>query len=165
MAKAMVYTFLAIAFIIILFSPTKRHVHRPVGLNRRLAHRFTFDPLVSRNERWTEDGGELSENIAYDQYFQDDGLLNTSLRLMSLFPLLDNSPKDGKISFEELGVWISQQAIDRLSYRTNRLMSWHDKNGDGVISFGEYLPQFTPEDIGKPFFKDGWTERRVPIRS
>ena len=66
-----------------------------------------------------------------------------------MFPLLDNAPKDGLISAKELGGWIEQQAIDRLSYRTDKIMAWHDKNGDGAISFSEYLPQFTEDDIGK----------------
>ncbi|GMI76456.1 hypothetical protein like AT4G27790 [Hibiscus trionum] len=164
-AKAMVYTFLAIAFIIILLSPTKRRGHHPAGLNRRLARKVSFDPLVTRIERWREDDG-LSINMSYVPDVgdvPDDGILNTTSRLMILFPLLDNSPKDGKISAKELGVWISQQAIDRLSYRTNKLMSWHDKNEDGAISFNEYLPQFTPEDIERNSMAHGdagwWMEQ------
>ncbi|GMI95285.1 hypothetical protein like AT4G27790 [Hibiscus trionum] len=155
MAKAMVYTFLAIAFIILLLSPSKWHSRQPIGLHRRLAHRVSFDPLVSRIERWTDEKGS-NENITYvpevedaQEYFQDDGILNTTLRLVILFPLLDNAPKDGKISVEELGAWITQQAVDRLRYRTDRVMSWNDKNEDGAISFAEYLPHFTPEDIEK----------------
>ncbi|KAK8511888.1 hypothetical protein V6N13_073720 [Hibiscus sabdariffa] len=146
MAKAMVYTFLAIAFIILLLSPTKRHGHHPLGLNRRLAHKVPFDPLVTRMERWTEDQG-WSQNITYVPEVGGDGTLNTTSRLIILFPFLDIEPKDGKISALELGVWIRQQVVDRLNYRTNKLMSWHDKNGDGAISFSEYLPQFTPKDI------------------
>ncbi|MBA0610719.1 hypothetical protein Godav_011526 [Gossypium davidsonii] len=153
MAKAMVYTFLAIAFIIFFLSPSKRHDHHRMCLNRRLAHKVSFDPLVSRIERSTDDKG-LSKNTTYvpevddaQEYFQDDGVLNTTLRLMILFPLLDNAPKDGYISAKELEAWISQQTIDRLSYRTYKAMFWHDKDGDGAISFSEYLPQFSTKDI------------------
>ncbi|KAK8496343.1 hypothetical protein V6N12_009511 [Hibiscus sabdariffa] len=153
MVKAMVYTFLAIAFIVLLLSPNKWHRHRSMSLNRRFGHKVPFDPLVSRIERWKEDKGS-NEKFTYvpetedaEEYFQDDGILNTTLRLVILFPLIDNAPKDGKIGAEELRVWITQQAVDRLRYRTDKMISWHDKNGDGAISFHEYLPHFTSKDI------------------
>ncbi|PPR80506.1 hypothetical protein GOBAR_AA40208 [Gossypium barbadense] len=169
MAKAMVYTFLAIAFIIFFLSPSKRHDHHRMCLNRRLAHKVSFDPLMSRIERSTDDKG-LSKNTTYvpevddaQEYFQDDGVLNTTLRLMILFPLLDNAPKDGYISAKELEAWISQQTIDRLSYRTYKAMFWHDKDGDGAISFSEYLPQFSTKDIEKNSMAHGdagwWMEQ------
>lgn len=163
MAKAVVYTFLATAFIILfVFFQNKRHGHHTrSGLSRRLGYKAPhFDPLVARLERSAEEKG-LSyhvdpEHISYvpevadaDEFFGDDGTLNTTLRLMILFPLLDSAPKDGLISAKELGAWIGQQAMDRLSFRTNKVMSWHDKNGDGAISFSEYLPHFNENDIGK----------------
>ncbi|XWS48594.1 hypothetical protein CRYUN_Cryun13aG0089900 [Craigia yunnanensis] len=160
MGKAVVYTLLATAFIILfVFSTNKRHGHTRLGLTRRLGYKAShFDPLVSRIERSAEEKG-LSyhvdlEQISYvpevedaHEYFDDEGNLNTTLRLMILFPLLENAPKDGLISAKELGAWIGQQAVDRLSYRTDKVMAWHDKNGDGAISFREYLPQFTEDDI------------------
>ncbi|XVF10104.1 hypothetical protein REPUB_Repub07fG0154200 [Reevesia pubescens] len=162
MAKAVVYAMLATAFIILfMFSPNNRHGHSRSVLNRRLGYKAPrFDPLVSRIERSAEEKG-LSyhvdpEHITYvpevedaSEYFDNEGNLNTTLRLMILFPLLDNAPKDGSISAKELGAWIGQQAIDRLIYRTDKIMAWHDNNRDGTISFTEYLPQFTEDDIGK----------------
>ncbi|XP_021291767.1 calumenin-B [Herrania umbratica] len=163
MAKAVVCTLLATAFIILfVFSQNKQHGHHTrSGLSRRLGYKVPhFDPLVARIERSAEQKG-LSyhvdpEHISYvpevadaHEFFDDDGALNTTLRLMILFPLLDNAPKDGLISAKELGAWIGQQAIDRLSFRTNKVMSWHDKNGDGAISFSEYLPHFNENDIAK----------------
>ncbi|KAE8675587.1 Calcium-binding EF hand family protein, putative isoform 2 [Hibiscus syriacus] len=142
MEKAMVYTFLAIAFMVLLslFSRQRSH-HHPMGLNHRLAHKVSFDAMVLRIERWTKDKGP-DKNISYVPYvedargyFQDDGTSNTMLRLMILFPLLDNASKDCKINAEELGVWITQQVVDRMRYRTdNKEMAWHDKNRDGAIN-------------------------------
>ncbi|XVE58339.1 hypothetical protein DITRI_Ditri04bG0162200 [Diplodiscus trichospermus] len=162
MAKAVVYTLLATAFIILfVFSPNKRHGHTRFGLNRRLGYKAPhFDPLVRRIARSAEgkglsyhaDPGHISyvpEVEDAQEYFDDAGNLNTTLRLLILFPLLDDAPKDGLISTKELGAWIGQQAIDRLSYRTDKVIAWHDKNGDGAISFHEYLPQFTEDDIDK----------------
>ena len=163
MGKAVVYTLLATAFIILsVFSTNERHGYTRLGLSRRLGYKAPhFDPLVSRIERSAEEKGlsyhvDNPEHISYvpevedaHEYFDDEGNLNTTLRLMILFPFLDNAPKDGLISAKELGGWIEQQAIDRLSYRTDKVMAWHDKNGDGAISFREYLPQFTEDNIGK----------------
>ncbi|XWS50322.1 hypothetical protein CRYUN_Cryun12cG0078500 [Craigia yunnanensis] len=161
MAKAVVYTLLATAFIILfIFFSNKLHGHTPLGLSRRHGYKAPhFDPLVSIIERSAEEKG-LSyhvdpEHISYvpevedaHECFDDEGNLNTTKRLMMiLFPLLDNAPKDGLISAKELGAWIGQQAIDRLSSKTHKVMSWHDKNGDEAISFNEYLPQFTEADI------------------
>ncbi|XVF53364.1 hypothetical protein PTKIN_Ptkin05aG0093400 [Pterospermum kingtungense] len=172
MAKAVVYILLATAFIILFMSsPSKRHGHTPSCLTRRLGYKAPhFDPLVSRIERSVEEKGSSyhvdPEHISYvpevedaDEYFDDEGNLNTTRRLIMLFPLLDNAPKDGFISAKELGAWIEQQAISRLSHRTDKVMSWHDKNGDGAITFNEYLPQFTDADIDeneKGYGEAGW---------
>lgn len=67
---------------------------------------------------------------------------------MVLFPVLDVAPQDGMLNAQELEAWLTQQAVDRLHYRTRRELELRDKNGDGSISFFEYLPQFTKEDIG-----------------
>lgn len=96
----------------------------------------------------TEKENQIPE--AYRDYY-DEGRLNITLRLLVLFPLLDNSPKDEAISYEELNDWIAGQAKERLNYRTRKELAFHDKNGDGAISFHEYLPQFTEEDIGTYF--------------
>ncbi|OMO93536.1 Calcium-binding EF-hand [Corchorus olitorius] len=156
MAKAVVYTLLTTAFIILfVFSPNKRHGHHGTSARRLGLKAAHFDPLVTRIERTADEKGgsyhgDPPQHISYVpavsdayEYFNDDGSLNTTLRLVILFPMLDNAPPDNLISPNELAAWIDQQAINRLSYRTNKVMSWHDKNGDGVISFTDLLH---PED-------------------
>ena len=49
---------------------------------------------------------------------------------------------------KELEAWIVQQADDRLTYRTEKELALRDKDGDGAISFQEYNPQFSNEDLG-----------------
>ncbi|KAJ8558107.1 hypothetical protein K7X08_004873 [Anisodus acutangulus] len=66
---------------------------------------------------------------------------------MVLFHILDVAPKDSFMEYKELETWNTKQAIDRLHYRTRRELEFRDKDGDGAISFNEYLPQFTNEDI------------------
>ncbi|GKV25573.1 hypothetical protein SLEP1_g34989 [Rubroshorea leprosula] len=119
-----------------------------------------LDPLVTRIERSLEERGLVGiknpvnqENISYlsdvvdaSEYFSDGGSLNITKRLITLFPLLDISPADRVVSFEELETWNIKQAQDRLSYRTHAEMVSRDENGDGAISFNEYLPQFTKND-------------------
>ncbi|XVE64432.1 hypothetical protein DITRI_Ditri07aG0100300 [Diplodiscus trichospermus] len=131
-----------------------------LSLSRRLGYYKAphFNPLVSRTEKSEEEKG-LSyhvdpEHVSYvpevedaQEYFDDEGNLNITQRLMILFPYLDNAPKDGLISAKELGAWNEEQASNRLSYTTDRVLSWHDKNGDGAVSFNEYLPQFTQADV------------------
>ncbi|XVF51031.1 hypothetical protein PTKIN_Ptkin04bG0150800 [Pterospermum kingtungense] len=164
MAKAVVCTFLATVFIILLvFSADTRHAaHKRLGLNRRLGYKASyFDPLVSRIERSVEEKGLRHHQVDHmekhissvpdvadaNEYFDNEGNLNTTLRLMVLFPFLDHAPKDGVISANELGAWIRQQVLDRLNYRTEKVIKLHDQNGDGAISFDEYLPQFSKDDI------------------
>lgn len=65
-----------------------------------------------------------------------------------LFPFIDGEPEDGYISLRELEAWNVKQAKDRLFYRTQKDMDYYDKDGDGEISFREYLPQFSEEQIG-----------------
>ncbi|KAG5229533.1 calcium-binding EF hand family protein [Salix suchowensis] len=139
MGRVVVYVLITIAIIVfIASSPINNHGRTPPGLNRRLGSKFSkpnFDPLAE-----AEDAGE---------YLSDDGRLNITLRLLVLFPLLDKKPRDGLISFEELEAWNVVQARERLAYRTQREIQSRDKDGDGAISFKEYLPQFSDEDIEK----------------
>ncbi|KAG6650455.1 hypothetical protein CIPAW_06G044800 [Carya illinoinensis] len=74
---------------------------------------------------------------------------------MVLFPFLDTAPNDGVVSFKELEGWIAQQAHDRLNYRTEKELALRDKDGDGAISFREYLPHFSNEDIEKNGMEHG----------
>ena len=170
MAKAVVYAFLATAFFILLIlGPSNRHRHSRPSLHRRLGEKFrapTFDPLVAKIERYAEEKGlkvdgdvdstistmrndsSFGEVVDENKYFSNEGRLNITLRLLILFPLLDKAPQDGVISPLELNSWLRELAVERLHYRTQKELVAHDKNGDKAISFGEYLPQFSDEDIG-----------------
>ncbi|KAF3432793.1 hypothetical protein FNV43_RR23895 [Rhamnella rubrinervis] len=93
---------------------------------------------------------DLHRDQEYYRYDGDqEGRLNITLRLIILFPLLDQSPKDGIVTSAELGSWITAQAVERLNYTTRKELASHDLNGDGLISFHEYLPQFSDADIEK----------------
>ena len=169
MAKVVVYALLTTAFVVFLFLVlTKQHGHNHPGLgNRRLGHQFPkpiFDPLVRTNLNHLEkkpknlekNPSNLENNLTdreaevkeeFDNFIDDDGKLNMTSRLMILFPLIDNAPKDGVVGFEELETWNAQQVVDRLSYRTQKELELSDKNGDGEVYFQEYLPHFSQEDI------------------
>lgn len=167
MAKGVVYSLLATALIVLMvYSPSKQRLHNLHGLNRRLGytgHVPIFDPLVAMMERYAEENGLGDQNHPIDlehdsvianeveeahEYLSEEGKLNITLRLVSLFPLLDHAPKDGFITYNELKHWIIAQAKERMDYRTHKELAAHDKDGDGAISFKEYLPQFSIEDIG-----------------
>lgn len=80
-----------------------------------------------------EDDGMLKD------YFGEEGSLNTEQRLRHLFPILDQSPKDGFLSLGELDVWNKRQALDRLMHITERRMSVHDKDENGEVTLSELL--------------------------
>ncbi|XP_057485547.1 uncharacterized protein LOC130771871 [Actinidia eriantha] len=172
MSKAVVYTLLTTAFIVLvilsLAITTTHKDYRPHGLSRRLGFKIPpllFDPLVIKMERIAEEKGlddrdlptnwetstlakELDQKDAAN-FLSDDGMLNITLRLKYLFPFLDNAPKDGFVESKELEAWIVRQADDRLTYRTEKELALRDKDGDGVISFQEYNPQFSNEDLAR----------------
>lgn len=166
MAKVVVYTCLTIAFVLFLACyPNKRHYGNEfVVISRRLGYNLalqTFDPLVSEMKRVVEDNKSSNHqtdlekdarNIEveddYEYFSSKQGKLNITLRLLYLFPLIDNGPKDGVVSVKELEDWNIEQAIDRLNYKTEKEIDLHDKNEDRAISFEEYLSQFSKEDIG-----------------
>lgn len=173
----MVYVLIITAFAaFFLFSPSNLEDQKHQELTRRLGFKFrtlTFDPLVAEMEKLAEERelgsresaiaeGNHQVPHAYGHYY-DEGRLNISLRLLVLFPLLDHSPKDGGISYEELSDWITGQAIERLNYRTRKQLAFYDKNGDGAISFHEYLPKFTEEDIARNetgYGEAGWWSKQ-----
>jgi len=167
MAKVVVYTLIATAFIVlILFSPSKQHGHHVYGgrRNRRLGYKYpvaTFDPLVTELGRLAENQGLgdpinplnlgnhfFPDEVAAAYEYFSEGKLNITLRLIVLFPLLDKAPHDGGVGFKELEAWIAQQAIQGLNYRTEKELALLDKDEDGAISFREYLSQFSNEDLG-----------------
>lgn len=175
MAKVVVYALVAIAFVaLIVLSPTNTYSshnqHGVHALSRRLGYKLpisNLDPIVRKLQRVSEETGLVEENnsinlerISVDvsdaevpnEYFSNDGKLNITRRLIFLFSLIDNAPKDGKASFEEFQIWNREQTMDTLTYRTQQALDLHDKNKDGEISFSEFLPQFSKEEIGKFFF-------------
>ncbi|KAM7272314.1 hypothetical protein ACFE04_026977 [Oxalis oulophora] len=158
MAKVVAYFLLTIAFIIFLtFSPNNQVGHSHPSENRRIGNKLPlppFDPLLVRIKILK--GGPHSiptseqddDDVPNDEeFYGEDGHLNITMRLMILFPLVDKDPKDEFVSFDELDVWNVGQAIDRMRYRTQKELMVHDKDRDGSISFNEYLPQFSQEDI------------------
>ncbi|XP_038880351.1 calumenin-B [Benincasa hispida] len=176
MGRAVAYVLISTAFAaFFLFSPSNLQDWKHQELSRRLGFKFrtpTFDPLFAEMERLAEENaiGVENQNSAKRnqvrddcKHYYDEGSLNISLRLLVLFPLLDHSPKDGAISYEELSDWITGQAIERLNYRTGKQLAFNDKNGDGAISFHEYLPQFTEEDIARNetgYGEAGWWRKQ-----
>ncbi|PHT78680.1 hypothetical protein BC332_15500 [Capsicum chinense] len=154
-AKITAFIFLVVLFIKLNVN-NSAYYYTPKGLSRRLGLKIRdpiFDPLVAELEQKPKEkknnnnSSERSRKKEDDKYFDNDGRLKTTLRLMVLFPILDVAPKDGFIEYKELKVWNTQQTIDRLHYRTWKEMEFRDKDGDGAISFSEYFPQFTNEDI------------------
>ncbi|KDP37385.1 hypothetical protein JCGZ_08570 [Jatropha curcas] len=169
MTRAVVYAFLATAFVFLMVCLpiiNKRGHNIRLSQNRRLGYTFlipNFDPLVVKMERLAEEK-DLSNESNFDnskknsnnfeaedyadgEYISDDGKLNITLRLTTLFQLIDKAPKDGRINFEELQTWNREQAVERLMYKTQKEMDLHDKDGDEEISFTEYFPQFSREEI------------------
>ena len=177
----MVYVLIFAAFAaFFVFSPSDLPDRNRQELTRRLGYKFrtpTFDPLVAELERIAEErelgsrgnviGVEQTAKAKIPEAYRDsndEGRLNISSRLVVLFPLVDHSPKDGLINYEEMSNWITEQTINKLNSRTGRELAFYDKNGDGAISFHEYLPQFTEEDIGKPFgFFNAGEVQEIPI--
>ncbi|CAL5364583.1 unnamed protein product [Camellia sinensis] len=170
MSKAVVLATTTTAFILLIICfqkiKTNHKDYGPRGLSRRLGFKILpppFDPLIVKTEKLIEEKGldhwetsslanhELSTKDM-DKYSSDKGRLNITLRLIYLFPFLDNAPKDGFVECNELEAWIMQQATDRMNYRTQKDLALHDKDGDEAISFQEYIPQFSIQDLGKIIF-------------
>lgn len=170
MSKAVAYFLIATAILFfIVLSQLNLDGHKDRLINRRFGYKLlerapTFDPIVTKIEREAEKKSQpeptaatrglsstssVSEVTETYQYLTSGGRLNTTLRLIILFPLLDREPKDGVVSFNELEAWITQRAVERLDYVTQAELESKDKNGDLSISFREYLPQFSDKDIGK----------------
>lgn len=163
MAKAVVYALVLTAFIaFVIFSPINRKGHTKPSLNRRLGFNSpnpNFDPLVTKMERLGGKERSSHEHVSSEtshenkadgenEYFDSHGKLNVTLRLMVLFPIVDNSPKDGLISFKELETWNVLQAKDRLNYQTQRKLAIVDMDSDGEVTLREYLPHFNDDYFG-----------------
>lgn len=81
-----------------------------------------------------------------EEYLNDEDQFNVSSRILTLFPLIDNHPSDGRISVAELQDWHLQAALTEANHRTAREMENYDKNHDGMVSFSEYMPQSASEN-------------------
>lgn len=124
--------------------------YNSISAARRLGYNISppnFDPLVESIQRSVDDN--TAEKLQNDSsYLDDDGKINTTYRIMVLFPFLDVAPKDGFVDSKELEKWILQQAVDRLNFGTRQALELHDENGDGLVSFPEYLPHVSNQDLG-----------------
>ncbi|ANM67726.1 Calcium-binding EF hand family protein [Arabidopsis thaliana] len=164
MAKVVVYTILTatIIFLILLAHKKQNQTQSIEGLiTRRIGRRLempVFDPLVTRIERLshekeagtkTVEAAKEEKDDMFEEYFAQERRLNTTMRIKFLFPLLDASPRDGFVSLKELQTWMMQQTEDNMVYRTAKELELQDKDKDGVITFEEYLPQFSKQDIEK----------------
>lgn len=90
-----------------------------------------------------------------EEYLNDEDQFNITNRLTELFPLLDVNPRDDFVSLLELQEWHLIQGRKAMQHRSDREMNTHDKNHDGLVSFEEYLPHLTDEDLGlqyAPYF-------------
>lgn len=172
MAKGeVVFTILTSAFVILILLPPSSRSHNG-NRHIRLFEGTSFDPLITKIEHKAKEKG-LNDNINVDfksngnhassvylqevmeaeveetdkVYFGNDGKLNLTLRLRTLFPMIDNLPKDGYVEFRELEAWNIMQAKEGLEYSTRKELDVQDINKDGVISFKEYFPRFSDKDI------------------
>ncbi|PIA48899.1 hypothetical protein AQUCO_01300057v1 [Aquilegia coerulea] len=184
MKVVVVYPLLATAIILFLSfspSPSPRKNRNNISLHRRIGNNHApFDPLVTKllidGESREKNSDSKPPAVVQgsvnpftgvfedaEEYFSEEGQFNIKGRLQILFPLLDNAPEDGKISLKELEVWNLQQAANQLISRTQKEIKDHDKNGDGAITFAEYQPLFTKEDIEKNDMTHGqagwWMEK------
>ncbi|MED6148899.1 hypothetical protein PIB30_057389 [Stylosanthes scabra] len=186
MSKVVVYFLIAIAILgfIVLSSP-HNHEEPNARLNRRLGFKLedrapNFDPLITKikranmmkdqnNMEITSDPQSLYNTLSVKevvdiyQYLTSTGRLNTTLRLIILFPMLDREPKDGVVSFNELQAWVTQQAMERLDYVTQAELDFKDMDKDSALSFQEYFPHFSDKDIENRDMRHGeagwWMEK------
>lgn len=153
MAKAVVVATVYFVLVMTLYQAIKDNdrtfnsyrAARRLGYNNLPPH---FDPLLERIDESSLDKN-TDESLQDDsEYLNDDGSLNVTYRIMVLFPFLDVEPRDGFIEYKEMEFWIVHQAIDRLNFRTKKALELHDKNGDGLVSFSEFLSHITNKDNG-----------------
>ncbi|XP_078168001.1 uncharacterized protein LOC144562658 [Carex rostrata] len=161
-------TFAVLLFLLLTSLPRKgrtfHHRHRRLNLRSHLANSRSgnhtsviFDPLIGdfeqrfEDRQWEQDHfhfedstpGDLTEWEEYmkaENYINDEESFNITDRILQLFPLIDVSPSDGRVSAQELVTWHLNQGMKQMLHRTEREMQFHDKNKDGLISFSEYEP-------------------------
>ncbi|KAJ1687854.1 hypothetical protein LUZ63_019244 [Rhynchospora breviuscula] len=146
---------------------TFHHRHRRLNLRSHVANSRSgnhtaviFDPLIAdfeqrfEDRQWEQDHFHF-ENDAHDDmshmteweeymkaenFINDEDRFNITDRIIQLFPLIDVSPSDGRVSAQELSAWHLNQGMKQMLHRTQREMQFHDKDKDGFISFSEYEP-------------------------
>lgn len=119
---------------------------------------MAFDPLVADIERkrehkqWeaamhddvaaqgAEGQPEWEDFMNAEDYLNDEEKFNITNRLVLLFPKVDVDPVDGYASEHELTEWHLKNTEREVMHRTEREMTVHDKNHDGLVSFQEYEP-------------------------
>ncbi|KAJ7528080.1 hypothetical protein O6H91_16G082900 [Diphasiastrum complanatum] len=95
----------------------------------------------------TEEHASWDDDYGDEDYLNDEDQFNISQRLTVLFPLIDTNPSDHFISLKELQDWHVRLAENDALHRTKREWELHDKNHDNLVSFREYLPSFSEEEI------------------
>ncbi|XP_042515868.1 reticulocalbin-1 [Macadamia integrifolia] len=93
---------------------------------------------------------DTKEEEGEEEYFKDIKgklRLNITMRLLTMFPLIDKDPKDGFISLKELEIWNVERAVERLNYKTLKEMRRRDEDGDGSLSLFECLHQFSLKNL------------------
>uniref|UniRef100_A0A0D9V261 EF-hand domain-containing protein n=1 Tax=Leersia perrieri TaxID=77586 RepID=A0A0D9V261_9ORYZ len=148
-------------------------------------HAATFDPEIAELERRLEDkewerehyrilhgGGEAGEAEADqhmkeweeflredEDFINDDDRFNLGDRIRALFPKIDVAPQDGFVSVDELTSWNLEQSRANQLHRSAREMELYDKNGDGLISYGDFRAQHDESQgevnsLGFPWWKE-----------
>ncbi|KAJ4749866.1 Calcium-binding EF hand family protein [Rhynchospora pubera] len=148
-------------------STTFHHRHRRLNLRSHVANSRSgnhtaviFDPLIAdfeqrfEDRQWEQDHfhfendahddmshmNEWEEYMKAENFINDEESFNITDRIIQLFPLIDVSPSDGRVSAQELATWHLNQGMKQMLHRTEREMQFHDKDKDGFISFSEYEP-------------------------
>jgi Ca2+-binding EF-hand superfamily protein len=130
------------------------------GSGAQNRHAAPFDPAIAELERRLEDkewerehyrllhddGDEKDDHMKdweeflkeEEDFINDDDRFNVSDRIRALFPKIDLDPQDGFVSLDELIRWNLEQARGDQLHRSAREMELYDKNGDGIVSFGDF---------------------------
>ncbi|KAF0916264.1 hypothetical protein E2562_005880 [Oryza meyeriana var. granulata] len=155
------------------------------GAQQQHHHAAPFDPEIAELERRLEDkewerehyrilhgdgegnGGGADEHMKEweeflredEDFINDDERFNLGDRIRALFPKIDLAPQDGFVSVDELTRWnLEQSRADQL-HRSAREMELYDKNGDGIVSYGDFQAQRDEShgevnSLGFPWWKE-----------
>ncbi|CAI5943213.1 unnamed protein product [Closterium sp. NIES-64] len=140
--------------------PRKHHLHgEGVGVGDEEADDGTLEgselaEFEEERARYRDEADDAMWGELDGQHheFTEDDLrndhLNLSHRLALLFPLLDTSPPDGRVSQSELATWLL--AVERAAslHRTRREMEAVDSDADGRITLDEALEDELADQAG-----------------